>query len=585
MLILCLAANKATGRDRDMGQGNTLTRRAASVSHGSQLHDASGRIGLLDSLWGSEEPAEAEAEAEAETGEGEGDGEREREREGELEINIRSIDIGLFQKNIGEFSKSVEDSISLLTPLFQYIQDFQENLNTLSHEMVNLQNRLQNLQNDIEINNKIDLKLTPILNDYLIPIKTVEILKKMNGDIDNEWINELNILMEKKEILESKNGEDIANNNLKELKEIIENLEISCLINVKKCLIKFIKTMRRNNVSSILIQSKMIKIKGIIQFLKMKDLKLFKDFRIAYVYTMRWYYYFNFVKYISSLEGLKINNYGDDISLLLTNENKINEYLINIPKRIEEFNEKFNKNLKNKEIFSILGQIAESSEIKFNYEQILEFLNQSIIDNLTIENNFLQEFFGSIKETEREVDFINIIFKPVFQIGINFNNYLLNKYFKFDYIGILINIRKIQQYEYINQQRCLSDYFEEKYLNLLIQKLWPQFQNDIDKLTDNMDKSFKSSYLIKQAMEQFKMMPLQITQSYSIILSNLYKLSNDGLTMELETCEPLTNSIKRLEEVYTHGLEQLWKLTRKNELDTVLMDVNLGIVQQSIANK
>lgn len=537
---------------------------------------------------------------------------KETETESETEtsnntLNFELMNINVFEKQRGidEMSKSLTESISLLSPLFEYIQSFETNLNQLSNEMEVLQSRLIDLDTEIKKNTTLDRKLTPILNDLLISPNSIKIL--LNHIIDKTWVNQLVILQEKKEILQNyENTEKINKDNIIELLELIEKLEIKCIERIKLYLIENIKYLRGVNSSSLKVQRKLLKVKEIYKFLKIHNSKLSKDFEIAYIYTIRWYYYFNFVKYISSLENLKIleNDYNSEnlnnnnssnsnkngytypnssysnntssISLLLDNSNAINEYLINLPKRFEQMNDENNK-------FSILGQIAETNNgnMKFFMEQIFQFLNQTIIDNLTIEFNFIVEFFNLNKNEEMN-NMIKQIFVPVLKLGNNFTKYLLNNC-KSDYFGILYTIRKIQKMEYEIQHRCLPEIFEN-YLNSQLLLLWPLFQRDIDTVCENITSALNSTLVIKQIVSSKNniLIPLKITQSFSMVLSNLIKLVQN-LVFELETSEPLNRSIERLSNTFERGLVQLGGNLDVNKCK-LLLYVNFQLVYNVLDN-
>lgn len=516
------------------------------------------------------EPEGAKEHEEVERVEIEGESGKHRRAEVHFDPRLLDIDILKKQQNVHEIESSLDRSISLLTPLFQYIQDFESNLNTLSNEMEVLQTRLVNLNDEIQKNSKVDNLLTPILNDMLIPPQCIKIL--LHGKLDEKWVEQLTILQEKKEILQNyETKEKFNHENIVELLGLIDKLELKCVERIKRYLIENIKYLRGTHTSSVKAQSKLLQVKEIFVFLKSKNSRLAKEFETAYVYTIRWYYYFNFVKYISSLEGLKIleneydaerkSTYSNNLSstssshgqrsLMLDNTDSINEYLINLPKRLEKMNDENNQ-------YSILGQIAESSGIggmKFNMEQIFVFLNQTMMDNLTIEFNFIVEFF-ILTNNDDINNMIKQIFSPIMKMGTNFTTYLLNNC-RSDYFGILLTIRRIQRMEYEIQNRCLPELFES-YLNTQLLALWPVFQRDVDALCNSITQTLTSTSIIKMVVSSKNniLVPLKITRSFSIVLSNLVQLVQN-LVFELETSEPLNSSIERLSNTFEKGMVQL----------------------------
>lgn len=547
--------------------GNHPNDRTVELGHGqNEMRTTISRLEYLNNKFNIDPSFDIEV-----SGEEEGQ-EAGLEHEGQaLKWNSEFMKIDIQQKEtaFAEYSCKILDSLELLKPLFKYIRSLEMNLDSLSNEMEALKARLTNLNEEIKKNAKVDQTLTPVLMDILISPQTVQII--CSATIDENWVNQLTVLSEKKEILQAyKDSDKVNQDNITHLSQIIENLEKKCVERIKKFLIDHIKAFRGIDSSSVKIQKKLLSVKEIMVFLKDRNPKLAKEFENAYIYTIRWYYYFNFVKYISSLENLTLqeNEFDTDSafrhttrplpssststfrSLLLDNSDSINEYLINLPRRLQQLEDESNK-------YSILAQIAESanSNLKFFMEQIFQFLNQTILDNFTIEFNFIMGFFD-ITDNEELSSTMKQMFSPIFKLGTNFTKYLL-QYCKSDYFGILHTIRRIQKMEYEIQMRCLPELFQT-YLNSQLMALWPAFQNNIDILCDNITATLMSTSVIKQIMNNKAnlLIPLKATQSFSMVLSNMVKLVQN-LVFELETSEPLNGSIERLSSTYEKGMIQL----------------------------
>jgi hypothetical protein len=482
-----------------------------------------------------------------------------------LEINVED------QKRAIEIMQdSVDTSLSLLQPLNKYIDDFQSNLKTLSNEMQVLQARLHGLNQDIDKCKRLDGMLTPVLNDLLISPKCIRTLS--TGKINENWVLQLTILLEKK--------------------------ELKCVSRIKKFMIETIKHLRTSNAASVVVQRRLLKVKDIFKFLQRKDVKLAKELETAYIYTMRWYYYFNFVKYISSLEGLRIwdsdydtveerkgasgrskpaNNHGStstsasasgsftSTSLMLDNSNVINEYLINLPRRFEQMeDESGNK-------YAILAQIAETagqSGAKFFMEQIFQFLNSSVMDNATIEFTFIVDFF-LMHDNEEMCSTLKQIFNPVFKLGTNFTRFLLGQC-SGDYFGIMHTIKRVHNMQFEVQHRCLPEILES-YLDTQLMLLWPSLQKDMDILCTSLNNTMNSTSVIKSVVSSKNniQVPLQVTQSFGTVLSGLAKLLKGAAEQS-----PLSQSVNRLSSVYEKGLVHLAD-TLSSERKNLFLYVNL----------
>lgn len=488
------------------------------------------------------------------------DAEIERKSNDELiKINILEQ-----EKSLIEMGEALESSIDMLAPLSRYLDKFEGDLEKLSNEMQVLQERLVLLNEEISENSKIDNELGPVLIDLLLPPQCIEVL--VRGSIDKSWVEHMTTLQEKKEVLVSYEGKSLQN--VKEMMKLIEKLESKCIERIKLFMIDSIRKLRDVRASSVKIQKKMLKVKEIIPFLKVRNDSLLAELKTAYVYTMRWYYYFNFVKYISSLEQLSLYESTDTVEARSYSINTMNEYLISLPKRFEIADEE-NR-------YSVPAQIAESSamapssNVKFFIEQAIAFLNQSIVDNITLETAFLTEFFAAEGSDLTEVT--RTIFKPVLKMGINYTKYVMKKC-NGDYFGILFAIRKLQKLERETQTRLLPDVVD-KYVNNQLMLLWPEFQRSMDHLCSGLASGLASTALLKSVVngKTNVMIPLQVTQMFSTIVAGLLRLtSGDAVD---EGGDPLTVSLQRLSGVYDKGLNQLATSLEKAE-QPLFLHVNM----------
>ncbi|ODV86795.1 hypothetical protein CANARDRAFT_27182 [[Candida] arabinofermentans NRRL YB-2248] len=466
-----------------------------------------------------------------------------------------------FQETFDKFSnyqKVIKNSRVFLKPLFDYLLNFEQNLNKLSLEMEFLQNRSNQLNVEIQDKQQIDLQLTPIINDLIIP---PEIIKSIVNDKLNEnWIENLRFIIEKKEIY-SKYERETKIQSLQDLNKLLEIMELKAIERIRDFIITQIKELRRQTTSSQIIQRDMLEVKEIYPFLQQRHPKLANELRQAYTHTMRWYYYQNFVKYLSSLEKLKIHKVGKHVSLGSLEEDAntaasssffgmaaakpeitLNEYLINFTKRLEVMSQQ--------DETVMLAQIAETNNTKYWLESAFRNFNQAVLDNSSTEYLFLNEFF-LLTKSEEIFEISKIIFNPIHQLGYSYTEFLIDE--SYDLFGVLMSIRICQSMEYELQHRRIP--IMEDYLNLQLIILWPKFQKLVDINCSSLKKTVSSSVFIKNINKNL-MTPLSLTQNFGMVLLNLLHLSNN-LTFELETSEPLTNSITRLRSEYETSMIKL----------------------------
>lgn len=476
---------------------------------------------------------------------------------------LAKLDLAVLEKSLLEMGVALESSIDLLVPIFKYLDKFEGDLEKLSNEMQVLQERLVQLNEEIAENGKIDAEISPVLIDLLIPPKCIEVL--VSDSLDAAWVEQMTILQEKKEVLASYEGK--SSENVEEMMKLIEKLELKCVERIKVFIVDSIRRLRDVRASSVKVQSRMLRVRSVVPFLKGRNSGLLVELRTAYVYTMRWYYYFNFVKYISSLEHLNLYECNLANDARSYNTSTMNEYLINLPKRFELSNEEGK--------YSVPAQIAESAQgnVKFFMEQAIAFLNQSIVDNITLETSFVTEFFGV--EGEELTEMIGTIFKPVLKMGVNFSKYVMEKC-NGDYFGILFAIRRLQKLERETQTRLLPEVVD-KYVANQLMLLWPEFQRCMDRLNAGLASGLASTGLLKSVVSGSAnvMIPLPVTQMFSTVVAGLLQLATSyGNETGEEGADPLCVSVDRLSGVYEKGILQVAASLDKSR-QSVFIEVNI----------
>ncbi|KAG7750171.1 hypothetical protein KL912_000731 [Ogataea haglerorum] len=474
-----------------------------------------------------------------------------------LNPQLESFDYQVHYEKFANFQSEIKNTRTYLKPLFDYLQNFEHNINKLSQEMEFLQKRSDMLNLQIKSKQELDTRLTPVINDLIIPPAIINSI--IDDKIDEKWVENIAFLAEKKEIY-SKYSSETQPKCLPELVQLLDLMELKVVERIRDYLIKQIKALRKQTVSSQVVQSEMLEVKEIFTFLQEKNRKLSNDLCQAYCHTMRWYYYQNFVKYTSSLERLRIHKVEKNVLLGALEEeagssgagsffgysNKrheitASEYLIGLTKRLELLG-KFDETV-------MPAQIAETNNAKYWLETAFRNFNVALLDNVSVEYLFMSEFFNLTKSEQLD-EIFKTIFNPVYQIGHSFTKYLISN--TYDYFGVLIAIRLTQQLEYELQRRRIP--VMEDYLNYQLIILWPRFQNLIDQNCMNVKKSVSSSVILKSINKNI-MIPLDLTQNFGRVLLNLLGLSQN--LIEQETSEPLTNSIVRLRNEFESTLMKM----------------------------
>ncbi|GME74832.1 unnamed protein product [[Candida] boidinii] len=463
-----------------------------------------------------------------------------------------------------------------------------------------LEKRSNYLNNEINSKKLIDLKLKSIINDLIIPPNIIKSI--IVDEINEKWCENIRFLNDKRQIyINYSQREDVKVKSLSELIKLLELLEYKSIERIRDYIILNIKLLRDSNLKpSQLIQKNLIEIKELFQFLKKKHFNLSIELRNAYIYTMRWYYYQNFVKYLHSIEKLNLIKFDKKFLINNTNyENELsdsNEYnfeYLNINKRLKILDNE--NNLENETV--MLAQIADTNKLQYYIEYGFKNFNKAIIDNIIVEYFFIFEFFfsdnkdeaegegeiggarvaGNGKDLEIIIDILNkIIFKSIYQLSINYTKFLINFNSKYDIFGILIMIKLIENFENSLTKINNLPLIMENFFNLQNINLWTNFQKLIDLNIDSIKNISLSKFYMNGGGSgdgggNNLVIPIKLTQTFSIFLENLLKLTyNNNSISSINNSDPLINSINNLILNFEIVLTKISKKNQGNKKELFL---------------
>lgn len=527
-------------------------------------------------------------------------------------INLIKINNNEYE-NFKKYDSIIKESKLFLKPFNNYLNNFEKTLKKLSIEMEFLEKRSNYLNNEINSKKLIDLKLKSIINDLIIPPNIIKSI--IVDEINEKWCENIRFLNDKRQIYINYSQRENNIKSLSELIKLLELLEYKSIERIRDYIILNIKLLRDSNLKpSQLIQKNLIEIKELFQFLKLKHLNLSIELRNAYIYTMRWYYYQNFVKYLHSIEKLNLIKF--DKKFLINNSNYENELsdsneynfeYLNINKRLKILDNNNNNNLENETV--MLAQIADTNNLQYYIEYGFKNFNKAIIDNIIVEYFFIFEFFFSDNKDEgvgegisKDLDIIieilnKIIFKSIYQLSINYTKFLINFNSKYDIFGILIMIKLIENFETnlikINNLPLIM----ENFFNLQNINLWTNFQKLIDLNIDSIKNISLSKFYMNNGgggSNNNLVIPIKLTQNFSIFLENLLKLTyNNNSISSINNSDPLINSINNLILNFEIIITKISKKNQGNKkelflynnyflISTILNEININ---NEIVNK
>lgn len=506
-----------------------------------------------------------------------------------------------------------EDTIqNVIPPLIQFMNRFTEKLSEYTTELNLIRNKSDELKNLSLYNSKKLANISPVVNDLLIPPQVVHEI--ISGKINSSWIDNINFIKDKQEMyakymnMDSDDNSIVLPKDFDTLCDVLEILRTVILERSKKFLISRIRILRSYSpVPSQKVQNQLLRLKEIFKFIIENNVSLALEIRQAYSYTMKWYYKEYFGRYIRSLTILQFTAIDSQYSLgnLVNNSNNSNtsgsifasylstSYAYSSPVTNQAIKDYFQINkrlsiLTQEDNTVMVSQIAENNKnTKNNFIELgFKNLNLAILDNCSVEFNFLKDFF-QITENATEINgILEQIFQPTFQQALMYTEQILIDTTVFDIFGVLISIRIGQQLQMESIRRNTPVF--DSYLNDQAILLWPKFQQLIDWQAESLNNLSATSFNID--ITTILAQPHELTIAFTTFLQSLLTLSiNDSYDMKLylkasdsvdedinlkdddisnkfdPRSEPLYQSIIRIRNSYETIMTKFSKMTKSAE--------------------
>lgn len=514
----------------------------------------------------------------------------------------------------------IKKSIENVIPELQlYLESFNTQLTDFTTELRFIRHKSAELKNLLDNNSKKLSKISPLVNDLIIPPKVIKSI--IHDKITSQWQDNILFIQDKEEIYakykEKKHECNIDSTNelvlprdFDNLCELLNILKGIILERSKKFIISRIKVLRSGHpIPSQRVQQQLLQVKQIYGFIVKNNYSLALEIRQAYSYTMKWYYREYFGRYIRSLTILQFKNIdtqytlgnvllnssnsngggsyasalftnylGSTFTTTVTNE-MINEYF-QILKRLTILTQEDNT--------VMVSQIAEHNNNENFVEIGFKNLNLGILDNFTVEFNFMRKFF-QISDNVAEIHgLVEQIFQSTFEKALQYTeNVLINQYV-YDIFGVLISIRVANQLIIESRKRAVETV--ENYMEDQLILLWPKFQQLIDYQAESLNSMDVSQIILNK--ETLYSSPIDLTISFSYFLKSLLILttsavpentvsSNESLSAietdeplaidthigqtRDDTSEPLYNSIIRIRNVFETIMTKISKTLDSSE--------------------
>ena len=381
-----------------------------------------------------------------------------------LETDIISS-LSTHDKEFMQMFKNFEESDEILNTLESNLLTFKDKLSGINNDMKILQTKSTEISTKLKNRKEFEEELFKLLDSIILaPDFLNDIISK---DIDDDFVNKINKLEEK---LQTFIGGDLPESTAinEIIPEIRKTLAKVCSKIYSHILNSFLLLNKPGTNIQIIQKNVFLKLVGLVIFIKKHAPSMYTELINKYVALMEKIYSTSTLKYCTELSKL-LNDKIDKFSLTASEElNKDFFHLVN-KRKLDSIN--------NIEKESIIPIYAISKKESYYYEQIFQSLNKFLMDLITWEVLFFNDFFDM--GIQQSAIYLNNIYKnSVNTIYEYIQKNLIGKnndYFAISFM-IIINFEQKKLMEKLNLNH-LDYYFYE--INKL---LWPKF-DQIYKLT------------------------------------------------------------------------------------------------------
>ena len=388
-----------------------------------------------------------------------------------IETDIIS-NLAKHDKEFMEMFKNFEESDEILNKLETNLLFFKNKLSDINNDMKMLQNKSSEITVKLKNRKEFEEELFKLLDSIILaPEFLNDIIVK---DIDDEFINKINKLEEK---LQTFTGGELPESSA--INEIIPELRKTlakvCSKIYSHILNTFLMLNKPGTNIQIIQKNVFLKMKQLVIFLKKHAPSMYTELLNKYVSLMEKIYQNSTTKYCQELIKL-IFTKPEKFSLILTEElNK--EFFTLVDKRKQD-------TLKNIEKESIIPLYALTKKETYYNEQIFQSLNKFLMDLITWEVLFFNDFFDM--GIQQSAVYLNNIYKTSVNLIFEFiKNNLINK--NADYFSISLMI--IVDYEQQKRMEDLKLNHLDFYFFELQKLLWVKFDQIFKSINDQIFKS------------------------------------------------------------------------------------------------
>ncbi|PYI36484.1 Vps52-domain-containing protein [Aspergillus indologenus CBS 114.80] len=443
-----------------------------------------------------------------------------------------------------------------------YLNDFQNELGTVSAEIETLQSRSIQLTAMLENRRNVEQLLGPAVEEISISPKTVKLIAE--GPIDENWVKALNEMETRSASIEAKVSGSSSTKSVEDVRPLLTDIKNKAVERIRDYLVSQIRALRSPNINAqILQQQRLVKFKDLYSYISRAHPGLTGQITQAYINTMRWYYLSHFTRYRQALESIKV--YPSDRNEVLGGDPSAHKTgsavagsragsaahdPFSLGRRVDI--------LRTGAQIAISSYLAEEDNSFHGLEVPFRNFNLAVVDNVSAEYSFMTEMFSTLSFQQISRKAVEI-FEPVFGLGQTLTKQLIEH--TTDALGVLICVRLNQHAAFELQRRKVP--VADSYINGVNMQLWPRFQVIMDtqceslkRVAANTGRSAVSALSLAGGDDLNKSSaPHFLTQRFGQLLHGILVLSSDA-----GDDEPVANSLKRLTAEFDNLLTKLSRI-------------------------
>ncbi|CAH0700551.1 unnamed protein product [Spodoptera exigua] len=373
-------------------------------------------------------------------------------------------------ENIASLHNQIEDCDGILAKMESMLMVFQNDLGSISNEIISLQKRSVNMS--VQLSNRQVLKgpLSTFIEDMAVSETLIFGINNVPVT-DKEFMVQLAILNQKLNFVKEQDFKETKS--CHDVKDVLEKLKIKAVSKIRAYILENIYKFRKPMANYQIPQNAMLKYKFFFEFILANERNVAQEICNEYIDTLSKVYYSYFKSYASRLDKLKYEEAPSKDDLMGIEDGSKGGF--------------FQKsNLKNKStIFTIgnrgdvLAQQLEAPIIvphvqqktKYSYEALFRSLQYALVDNGCREYLFTTEFFH-VKGSHAQELFDRILGKTLSLLVKNVENYVLECY---DCLALYLCIQLINRYRWMCHKRAVGAL--DSYWDSLQGTLWPRLEH------------------------------------------------------------------------------------------------------------